>query len=114
MRVKHLIKLPLGNYYLTNGIYNYTFSKSINNYDGSVHSSIREMGMLTCGSIAFREREENYFDDSNRYKFKTYKFYAYISGLMVSGYDISFLFNDLRFIPRSSYKEWLKKMESYS
>jgi len=112
MRNKELFKLPFGDYTLTDGIYTYTLEKKLTTWgDKMPYYSLREKGNLGGGSVNFYEGIDDVFDNSSRYKQKVLTFTVFITGMSFSGSDCWSQLNRLKFVPKTSYKEWLKKWE---
>jgi hypothetical protein len=113
MRKRDLFILPLGNYILTDGIYKFMLQKKLKDWgDKSVYYSIREYGSLFGGSVNLYEKMDNVFEDSYLYKQKVLSFVVFITGMSFAGDNDCYMqLSRLRFVPKSSYKEWLNKVE---
>lgn len=112
MKVKDLIRLPLGSYKVTDGYNTYSLEKKKRN-QGSYgnYCSLRRIGSITEGSVNFYEYEEDVFDYTTKYKCTRLKFMAWVSGLSFSGEDCFDSISKLKFISKSTYREFITKIE---
>lgn len=112
MKKRDLFRLPLGNYILTDGIYKFSLKKQLREYgDNLPYYSVREYGSLSGGSVNFYEEIDNVFDNTSRYKQMVLTFMVFITGMSFCGDDCWNQIHKLKFVSKSSYKEWLKKVE---
>lgn len=112
MRPRDLFRLPLGDYVLTDGIYKFSLQKELKTWgDNMPFYKVRQYGSVSTGNVNFYEEMDNVFEDSSRYKQKVLSFIVFVTGMSFSGKDCWNQIHNLRFVPRSSYKEWLKIVE---
>lgn len=112
MRQRDLFRLSLGNYILTDGIYRFLLQKKSRDWgDKTPYYSLREYGSLSGGSVNFYEKVDDVFDNTSRYKQKSLSFTVFITGMSFSGEECWNQIHELKFVPKSSYKEWLKNVE---
>lgn len=112
MITRDLFRLPFGNHKLTDGIYTFLLQKENSDYLRKTTYSIRQYDSLSGGSVTFYEDIDDVFDNTSRYKQKVLKYRVFITGMSFGGRDDlwNVLYN-LKYVPKSSYKEWLKKVE---
>lgn len=106
MKAKELIKLPLGKYNLTDGIYNYSMHKTLTNNHEPIYS-IKER--LSCDHICLFEFEEKVeFEHSLRY-YKSTRLSASIAagGISIHSDDTYFAIRHLRFKQRGSFRQFV-------
>lgn len=115
MRKNRLLKLPLGVYVLTNGIYTYTLEKYI--WEDPIYNKNRDASyrISLYGSHAFHDPSitlhYEYIEDVYEYTSK-YKRFSFVSHILVFGLSVMgpcrFL-HELKFVPRGSFKEFIER-----
>ena len=112
MRPRDLFRLPLGNYILTDGIYKFSLRKQPREWGTRMpYYSLKEHGSLFGGSVNFYEEMGDVFDYTDRYKQKILSATVFITGMSFRVEDCWREIGNLKFVARSSYREWLKKVE---
>lgn len=104
MTQKDLIRLPLGKYNLTDGIWRYNLKKLITP-DGKVMYSIIEP--ISRQHFALFERNEDVFDDSDKYKQKRLSGCMSVGGLHIYSTDVYDTIRPLKIIKNSTYKKFM-------
>lgn len=105
MITKDLIRLPLCNLEITDGIYNYELSKELTESKSVVYVIIEKRSRkLFC----LFESTENIFEDCEEYERKILRANMGIGGFYISSDDIYSSLNDLKFIPRGSFKKHIE------
>ena len=112
MKIRELLRLATGTYKLTDGNYVYSLIKFRHINEASVFIyQIKEFGGFTSGRITFHEYMEKETETYPEYKYKRLRASVFISGLTISSKDTSEIIRTLKFVPKTSYKEWLKHVE---
>lgn len=110
MKTKDFIRLPLGKYELFDKFYNYSLEKGLTD-DGKIIYCIKDKSIWNRSFCLF-ENDEPVFDDRKTPTYKTLSFALSVAGIHFSG-DVSYWsLRDLKIKPKSSYLEFIKKVES--
>jgi len=112
MKPRDLFRLPLGNHKVTDGTYTFLLEKEYSEYLKKITYDIRQYCSLSGGSVVLYEGMDDVFTNTNRYKQKVLTYRVFITGMSFGGSDgIWNVLHNLRYMPKSSYREWLKKVE---
>lgn len=110
MRERDFINLPLGDFELSDGIYNYTLKKTLTDDNKFMYIIKNKMFNLSGESLCLFQREEYYYDDEeDRYRYGNFKYQklsamAGIGGLRIHSKDIYNTIYNLELKPRGLYK----------
>jgi hypothetical protein len=113
MRKRDLFNLPVGEYELTDHIKNYYYTMCIwISDDGCRCYRIKEKGSLSGSSIFMIEAYKSEFGDEDYsesdIKYKVLHAMSGVGGLTIHSNDTFSMINDLRFIPRGSFKKFVE------
>ena len=114
MKVKDLLRLPFGKHDFTDGIYNYKLEKCISDYNKSVFYRVTNGG-IWGNSLVIHLCEDDIYEkgsyEAGRYFRKVAAFHMSLGGINVHGEKEYDAMRKWKLLPKSSYKEWLKKVE---
>ncbi len=115
MKKRDLLRLPIGNYTLTDGIYKYKLTKFKKDWGNTGYGyRISEYGSFPFSpTVTLYEEIDNVFENSSLYKETILTFFFHLAGLSAKGDNSYDIYSKLTLIPKTNYKEWLDKMKEY-
>ena len=106
MKERDLLRLSLGIYPITDGIWNYSIQKK-KGYDDSVIYRIKEL--LTGNSFFIHEHQRKSEDEYPSFIYIKLSAGIMIGGLSIHSDDVWDILNDLKFVSRGSFKKFIEK-----
>ncbi len=108
MKPREFINLPLGNYRLTDGIWDYSLKKCLVPDCKRVFYLIKEISRGNTFTL------HEYIEEEDGLSYKKISACVRIGGIFIHSKDLCFSLERLRFIPKSSFKETFAKLEILS
>lgn len=110
MTRRDFLRLPIGKYEMSDGISNYTLEKCISSYDKCTMYVIK-IGQ-SFERVTLFEDKENVYEDNSKYTYPVLVGISGVGGINVHGRVSYSNLKKLKITPKSTYKQWIEKMES--